>query len=79
MEVVNLIWQKKPKKPLITVDEKLEKLNDDYEKARLTLGAQYMSAVLDDDTGTQQEIKKSAVELKAEFDKQIERIFKEAE
>ena len=77
MEVVNLIWQKKPKKPIITVDEKLKKLNDDYEKARFTLGVQYMSAVLDADTGTQQEIKEAIGKLKAEFDKQIERIFEE--
>ena len=77
MEVVNLIWHKKLKKPLTTVDEKLKKLNDDYEKARFTLGVQYMSAVLDADTGTQQEIKESIGELKTEFDKQIERIFKE--
>ena len=72
-----MIWQKKPKKPLITVDEKLKKLNDDYEKARFTLGVQEMSAVLDADTGTQQEIKESIGKLKAEFDKQIERIFEE--
>ena len=72
-----MIWHKKLKKPLIAVDEKLEKLNDDYEKARFVLGVQYMSAVLDGDTGTQQEIQKSIGELKAEFDKQIERISKE--
>ena len=72
-----MIWQKKPKKPLITVDEKLNQLKDKKEKARFTLGVQYMSAVLDADTGTQQEIKESIGKLKAEFDKQIERIFEE--
>ena len=72
-----MIWQKKIKKPLTTVDEKLKKLNDDYEKARFTLGVQYMSAVLDADTGAQQEIKETIGELKAQFDKHIEQLFKE--
>lgn len=74
-----MIWHKKLKKPLTTVDERLSKLSDDYEKARFTLGVQYMSAVLDSDTDTQREIQSSIADLRSAFDEQVEEILEGAE
>ena len=54
MEVVNLIWHKKLKKPLTTVDERLSKLSYDYEKARCELSNYYIESFIDVDVISQE-------------------------
>lgn len=66
-----MIWHKKLKKPLTTVDERLSKLSDDYEKARFELSKYYMEAFIDGDVSTQKEIKAELDNLKAQFDESL--------
>lgn len=74
-----MIWHKKLKKPLTTVDERLSKLSDDYEKARFELSKYYMEAFIDGDVGTQKEIKAELDGMKAQFDTDVAELIGEVE
>ena len=54
-----------------TVEEKLEQLSSDYQKARFELGVYYMEAVLDGNIEVQEELQHELVALKAQYDEDV--------
>ena len=68
-----------PPAPEPSVENKIDQLSADYEKARFELGMYYMEAVLNGDVGTQKEIKAELDSMKAQFDTNVAELIGEVE
>ena len=68
-----------PPAPEPSVENKIDQLSADYEKARFELGMYYMGAVLNGDVGTQKEIKAELDSMKAQFDTNVAELIGEVE
>ena len=68
-----------PPAPEPSVENKIDQLSADYEKARFELGTYYMEAVLNGDVDTQKEIKAELDSMKAQFDTNVAKLIGEVE
>ena len=91
-EGFNVVWngsaweyQEIPKEPepeqpephVPTLQEKIERLNADYESARFELGKYYMEAFLDGDVDSQKELKTELDNVKAQYNADLNDLMNE--
>ena len=66
-----------PEPHVPTLQEKIERLNADYESARFELGKYYMEAFLDGDVDSQKELKTELDNVKAQYNADLNDLMNE--